>query len=269
MAVSSPFLMHGLLAVSALHLASLQPVRKAELLTFATSCEQQALPSFRHMLPAVPPTDVDAAFAFSTLVVPYIIATGTGDARIPRLDDDRPHWFLAIRGLLALLATNWVALTRGAFGPLLACRVLPGSYGAHPEDETLARICALLEPTTASSRRDERELGECRQALEQLRRIWALLLSPCGFFAVQNVIYIWPGVVSQGYIQLLHNRRPEALVVLAHFCVLLKRVHSTWYWKGIGLGLMGAICDELSPVWTPWIQWAVDQPVSGNGGESY
>lgn len=261
-ALSYPFLMHGLLAISALHLAYLNPARRSELVTFASCSEQIALPLFRKMIPKVDQSNVHAIFAFSGFVVPYIIATSNGECGIPSLDNATPHWFLAIRGFLSLLSNNLTELARGPFAPVLVRTALPIAYGDNPEDAQLLKLNELLESKDSASKKHETDIKSCREALDELRREWALTCSPCRTLSAQNVVYIWPGAVSQQYLRQLYDRRPEALIVLAHYCVLLKRVDSTWYWKGIGVGLIDAINDGLSPVWRPWIRWAIDQPLS-------
>lgn len=59
---------------------------------------------------------------------------------------------------------------------------------------------------------------------------------------------------------LIYERDPRALIVLAHFCVLLKRIDHIWFLRGLGPGLLGNIWKVLGEEWRPWIQWAMDQP---------
>lgn len=72
--------------------------------------------------------------------------------------------------------------------------------------------------------------------------------------------YIWPGSVSQEYVQLVHERRPQTLVILADYCVKLKKINACWYLRGVGENLFAAIDEELGDQWKPWIQWAMSYP---------
>ena len=56
----------------------------------------------------------------------------------------------------------------------------------------------------------------------------------------------------------------RALMILAHYCVLLKKIDHVWYLKGVGEELLENIRQSLSKEWRPRIKWAIDQPVSQN-----
>jgi hypothetical protein len=72
---------------------------------------------------------------------------------------------------------------------------------------------------------------------------------------------MWPGSVSQDFVELIYERDPRALVLLAHHFVLLKRNDYVWYLRGLGTGLLENIWEALGEEWRPWIQWPIEQPV--------
>lgn len=74
LAVQFPFLMHGMLALSALHLAKLRPERRRKLITKATTNESQALPSYRSTVKNPNQENIHAIFAFSGFVAQYSLA---------------------------------------------------------------------------------------------------------------------------------------------------------------------------------------------------
>jgi hypothetical protein len=66
----------------------------------------------------------------------------------------------------------------------------------------------------------------CHQAFAELRQLFSLPFSVCGnWLDVKAAVYIWPGVISSRFVDLIYDRRPEALIVLAHYCVLLNEVN--------------------------------------------
>jgi hypothetical protein len=133
MAVSHDFLMQGLLAISALHLSTLQPHRKLELIQRATISEHLGLPSFRDFVSHDDPQNIHAVFAFAGFVVPYVTTVfgslDTLPGRIPSLDDEHPHWFFDFRGLLHMVARSWLVLKKGPFNPLLKQGDVKVDYG--------------------------------------------------------------------------------------------------------------------------------------------
>lgn len=117
------YLMHGILALSALHLATLQPDRQVEWTTKATSHETHALPAFRTAISNLSKESAHGIFAFSGLVIPYAQATASipvGPRSPGQTDNDiLPTWFYLIRGTGSLLLRTWLWLEDGPFAPLL------------------------------------------------------------------------------------------------------------------------------------------------------
>jgi hypothetical protein len=263
MAISHDFLMHGLLAISALHLSTLQPHRKQELTQRAAESEHLGLPSFQDFVSHDNPENIHAVTAFAGFVVPYLVVCGsrdTLDGRIPSLDGEHPHWFFAFRGLLQMVGRSWVHLRTGPFSPLL----VPGNptvdYARNPDDAKLARIQKLLEPSDHCSEKDLEDLTICKPALDELRRLFACRHSPMRT-QILIAIHVWPGTVSQEFVRLMGEHRPEALVILAHYCVLLKKVNSCWWLEGVGERLLMAIDRELGLDWRQWIEWPLEHPL--------
>jgi hypothetical protein len=263
MALQHAFLMHGILALSALHLSRMQPLRTRKLTFLASAHEQAALPSFRkHISQSLNLNNnnetCDAVFSFSGFVIPFILASESASmSRIPGLEDAAPHWFHAIRGLMVLLSGNWSTLSQGLYNPLLLAggTSAPVSYAHNPNDSHLVEVQNLMSSYDFA---DVQESVACQIALDELRRI----LSPCkttvGFKAA---FLIWPSMVPIDYIRLLHLKHPIALIILAHYCVLIKKIETVWYLRGLGQNLLSSIHEVLEPKWRPWLEWPMEQPV--------
>ncbi|KAL5313159.1 hypothetical protein ACEPPN_018892 [Leptodophora sp. 'Broadleaf-Isolate-01'] len=254
--------MNGLLALSALHLASLQPHRASALHISASISKQAALPSFRKSVAEGKNEDIHAVFAFSWILVPFVLAFSEGDderSKIPNFDGENPHWFFAIRGLLVLFGNNWRELAKGPFSPLLSQSSGPYTHESNPDDSQLAKVHQLLAPKDQASAEEERDLAVCRVALDKLRVVSALPYAPCKTLPSISSVYLWTGIVTDEYLQLVHARKPEALVVLAYYCVLLKKSNDIWYLRGVGENMLDAISNQLDEKWKPWITWAIQQ----------
>lgn len=114
MGLAHPFLLSGITAISVLHLATLLPHRKHEVQNLAEAHESAALPSFRASINNPNAESIHATFAYAGSVVYYIMALPEGlhagrkvnRCMIPSKDDEYPHWFQTMRGLMALLANH-------------------------------------------------------------------------------------------------------------------------------------------------------------------
>lgn len=69
-----------------------------------------------------------------------------------------------------------------------------------------------------------------------------------------NAAQEWPIRISTEYIVLLTQRRPESLVILAHYAMILHEAR--WYWAFLGAGrfLIQAIAAHLGPYWAKWLE---------------
>ena len=72
-------------------------------------------------------------------------------------------------------------------------------------------------------------------------------------------MFIWLFRILDEYVQLLNQRRQEALVVFAFFCVILKRFDHIWYMSGWSTHILGNIWYMLDEQHRLWIQWPMEE----------
>jgi len=294
--LSHPFVLSGLLSLSALHLSSLIPSRRREFLNYAISQESAALPSFRKAMVNCNPDSIDAVFAFAGNAICYVLASPRdmygGEkhqqqpdrCRLPSRNDDHAHWFIMMRGLMAFLSNNWSGIAKGSFAPLLHGDPGPVYASYNPDDEQLVKLEQLFESFDSSPTSQEEQQQPLLRplpafsssppshtlqqkttnhdpqiyhtALLELRRVFALPYTPHRTICTQTAAHMWPGSLNQDFVELIYERDERALVILAHYCVLLKKVDHVWYLKGLGKGLLESIWEVLGEEWRPWVRWA-------------
>lgn len=69
------------------------------------------------------------------------------------------------------------------------------------------------------------------------------------------VIQEWPVRISQEYIALLQQRRPEALIILSYYAVLLHWARAYWTVGDSGRFLIEATSRHLGSYWADWLEW--------------
>ena len=75
---------------------------------------------------------------------------------------------------------------------------------------------------------------------------------------VPHAISGWHVVLPSEFADVLRDRRPEALVILAYYGVLLHRARRYWICGGNGAVLVRAIARQLGPEWGPVMRWPID-----------
>lgn len=72
-----------------------------------------------------------------------------------------------------------------------------------------------------------------------------------------NMLFSWLITASQEYTSLLKQRRPEALVILAYYAVLLFRRRRNWAVASAGHILLQYIRTHLGSTWEAHLQWPI------------
>lgn len=99
--------------------------------------------------------------------------------------------------------------------------------------------------------------------LHMLRRVFVVVTTN-EIIEPQAATLSWPIIIPDVYIQMISQRNPHALVLLAHYTVLLKRNEERWWIKNKAEELLQKIVLELQRLpdaqqWMEWIQWPLGE----------
>ncbi|KAK2875589.1 hypothetical protein FQN49_001594 [Arthroderma sp. PD_2] len=272
------FLLRGILAVSALHLACLNPSRQEELALRASAHQSIAVAFFHEALNRVDPHNCVAIFAFSCIVVALTFATprppqvaGVGIETDTRIQKEIFDWFHMVRGCNSVVQTQWEPLSQSFLAPLLKKGMIHETAAAHDvcgSDKVaeLFQLCTgsdRIEGDTPDTTGSSGSRGRDREA--STAYTWAIhelvntytqvsVLMKRGQDFVP-VIFVWPIAIPQYFLVLLSEQRPEALVILAYYAALLQRVDDQWYMHGWARYLVNSIDSTLPDEWASWLKW--------------
>jgi hypothetical protein len=75
-----------------------------------------------------------------------------------------------------------------------------------------------------------------------------------------DVVSFWPIQNSFEYAELLSNWHPGALILLAHYCIVLNRVGTrSWYLEGRAASVLSTIVRRLDLTWHRYIEWPLSE----------
>ncbi|RHZ43560.1 uncharacterized protein CDV56_101857 [Aspergillus thermomutatus] len=244
LAYASEFLMHGILALSALHLAHLKPENYSRYMTNSRFHISLGLRSFRRILPSPTTDNCCALFAFSSLIMVYIYASPAESAEFDMVDtlESTLHLFKLCRGTL-VLKPFMLHVRNSSLGPLFR-----QEFGALEFDER-----QLIESDPA----EPEERNTFSQALHHLQLSFkaihnAELPLECG------MIYMWPLSVKEEFFDLLRQRRAVALVLLGFYCAQLHVFCDYWFVGRRGHLLFSSISAVLPSRLASWLDWPRD-----------
>lgn len=70
-----------------------------------------------------------------------------------------------------------------------------------------------------------------------------------------GMVLMWAYSLSKQFHADLEAFHPAALVLLGHWCVLLRIVDDTWFIKGTSLQLLEDIENKIKPDFKEWLVW--------------
>ncbi|KAB8606215.1 hypothetical protein FH972_025846 [Carpinus fangiana] len=258
MATKYPYIMHGVLAMSALHLAYLQPERSREYLAMSVEHQDVGLAVYRDYMinqSDINYDNVHSVIAYGAFTIAYAFAWPDRDQP---LVEPSPHW----RGLM-----NWAILLRGpgGLGDIMSEKrdwLLQGpmAYQVRPDipvDEGHYEV--PLSPIAEL----EFIIDDSNPNVETLRKVYNLLNEAfhksrpgTGCIGYKISVYRWVSAVPNEYLTLLCQFDPVAMVLLAHICVLIKLAsRSSWYMDGAAERTLKVV-EELLPLdMRHWMNW--------------
>ena len=253
-ALSYEFVMHALLATSALHLSFLRSSDE----TFARAAErhhESAVASMKIALVAKHPPPGDAIYAGNTLASRYAYS------RLPPAEyvlPTAPLWIPVLRGVFKTTREFFECIKGGVLLPLVASKMndncpYPGEHIEFPSslfDLSKRGISGGLDPEEDE---DDQSLEICRETTTALQHFWNQYWLVT---ARESVAFSWPATMSEGYERLISQQRPRALVILAHHCVLVESLGKEFWWaKGRGVDEIKRIEGVLEEKWKHWLDW--------------
>ncbi len=238
-------------ALAALHLTRLKPQESDYYLVLATHHQNLALPLIRSELESINEENCHAVYACGHLVTKYAFASSQSlETQVfsPGLGEVS-EFLPLVRGAFSVAehCLNWL-LAR----PLGPCKEKPlndtPDLSLNPDNALYARPLSVLRANGGGD-------GEaCCEALNSLRTLLAMDATPGQTMSTKTLVFWWPFKISQRYIELMSEGTPEALVVLAYYCIMLKKIDYFWLMKGCAARLFEQCRRDLSKYWHPHIE---------------
>jgi hypothetical protein len=147
-ACTFPFLLHGILACAALHLAYQNPGQRRELMIRGGSHQDHAMPLFGSAIANPNKDNCDVVFAFTHLLVIYSFAAEREDERLLLVEsnalDVLPSWLYFIRSGCSMLCDVWDQLEPGLVGPLISAWVIPTIFSEAEQTRLMSSLLSAI-----------------------------------------------------------------------------------------------------------------------------
>ena len=247
-----PFLLDQMLAVAACHMSVQRPQQASHYRAIASQQQSQALADFNHILANVNESNCLDVLLFSHLIALHVFwETFTPiDPHFGSFLDQLIACVRMLRGMNVVVRTWWDTLAKQPLGVIL----LQADEQQNTPKASLQE-CEPLRAMIDSADLSSASIQICHESLSHLQMYFDgenALEAPS---ASTHKAFSWLVTASEGYLDLLDQRRPEALVLLAHFAVLLHRRNKSWVIGDAGSRLLRHIRTYLGQRWDKWLEW--------------
>jgi hypothetical protein len=131
-----------------------------------------------------------------------------------------------------------------------------------PLSTALGNTCSGLLDLIKTAGLNPEHFASCEQAISALQSALGVAPSDAEGRPSINAILTWPVILCQGFTDLLRQREPHALVILAHYAALVHCRRDLWMCGDGGQFLVNLISQNLGDEWADWLIWP-NQVVSG------
>ena len=255
-AIAHSYLMHTILAVTASHIGTLRSGKSDYYRWLSTSHQAKALSEVKPVLERVNAENCLPVLLFAHQVGIQSFHEIFTDKRLKTSFRDFLSGFVhsigLMRGTYAVIHPWWSTLIDTEMGRIMADFQRSHSYHGK---ETITLYNLL-----SSSNLTEKDNEICRQSVISLQRQFdeARDLSD-DHLATPSTVFAWLMTASSEFLALLSNARPEALVILAHYGVVLQLRRRSWVIGEAGRFLVTSICAYLGNEWQAWLEWPRSQ----------
>ena len=259
LACSHPFLMHSLLAISCLHLARRSMDRQDYYQMIAAEHQSKALPAYRSIVSDLARSRDEqkarAMVAFATLVPIYAVLSPPAD--FPLSDGGRVLGH-TIEAFSLLRGVTEVVGVLGVYPVVSRARAVASDIelSLNPEDAHLALLNPLISRDLGVLPSGANDTSQAiSTALHLLRSCFAMLFVASKPVSIKRTLTLWVESISYTYLEAVSELQPGALIILAHWCIMLKRADMLWYLQGCAKNILSAIHGALNEEWRARIAW--------------
>ena len=259
--------MHGVLATAALHLAYLIPEQQDKYEYVSAQHQDLALGPFRRAMSQITTENANHLFAFSTLLLVLNYASSRSSSILLPASEGTSlnsvlNLVVCLRGCASIFNAARPHVTAGPFGSLIRNESLMEAASntetryPHDEDhESLDYLSThLLKLPSVKSSTTVEEMEAYTDAVIRLRKSLAACSQTSDPILMRSFCSMWAANVSDTFIRLLSEQRTPAFIIMAHYCLLLKKTEMCWYMEHRALELFEGVQQIVTDEWAVYIE---------------
>lgn len=245
-----PFLLRGILAISAAHLAHLYPGTNDKHLLQSSTHINIALREFQSQLVHLGDDPVLPLFPLACLLVIHNFAA------VKLRESDYIDAFLSsvqlVKGVGIVLRARWDVFENCELSPLIAAGIMQDI-----DTEVLEFVHLREKVCQCMHGAPEVERAACLTAIHDLQVVYSSIRERKQGKSALAILLNWPLKLPTRFVDMVSERHPVALVILAHLVVVLQPVGHVWWLSAWDAKLLENIMAHLDGEYHAWLTWAM------------
>ncbi|KAK0450492.1 uncharacterized protein EV420DRAFT_737289 [Desarmillaria tabescens] len=251
----SQCLLNAILAISALHIYHMNST-SPQYASAASNYYNQAKIGIHNADDVDSTTDVNAVLVAMCIISRYEFASSA--AIFPYPGD----WYITLQETHINIAKNRTEYQGRVMHSLLEAMAPPHLPTCLKEPFPLALSTILNSPQDVEELRDASVRTSYQESIYLLQEAWRAPFNRC--------VGLWWYMMSNTFFRLLTEEKPRALIILAHYCVMMNHIAQTgpwWVQKKWG-DEAARIVSMLDACWEPCLRWVSGQLNRGRDSQA-
>jgi hypothetical protein len=259
--LATPYLMHEVLALSALHMSHTKSGEAKHYREAALALQNQALSLFSASMDESANRQPLPMLMFASFLGLHALAETVLHAELEADDflDNFVTYLDLHRGVHTITNGSWSSLTQSNIFPVSSRTQSSPAVAPSTSQEQITRIADQLKNLLDHADMNATSESACRDAVAHLTFVYQHAYINESALEDQEqplgIIWAWPILLSGTFTSLLMKRKPEALIILCHYAVLLHQRRHMWLIRDGGRMLIKAITRFLGTYWKQWLVW--------------
>jgi hypothetical protein len=252
LALQFPWLLHAVLAISARHLAVIKPESSSLYLSEAFQLQNEAINIFNTERLRIDETNCSAALLFSSILGRHMLVDSLAglesDGSV--LLNSYCQYVQIHRGLRAIASDSWQLLSESEIWPVLLFAGIQ-----RPRTARGTELTDLRRWIQESQGLDQEALEVCLEAVNLLQVGLDEIRTSKAHLRQYQMAFIWSVCNPAKFNELVKQRLPQALVILAHYAALLHHAREIWQIGDAGYRFLHMVCNALGPGYGSQLWW--------------
>lgn len=257
------FLLHAVLALASLHLSRIDQTLRETYLQQAGKHHDAGISLFRNDIQNIDETNYEAVLFFAAILNPYSTAISMSAIDANHALDSILQSFALTRRLRPMVWQFHSTVLASRFIRLIP-KDTQGIDWERTELPVNTELVKLRKFSDVVQQLYPPDILEAYgSAIRLLDLVFEQVASQLPNLPSHALVKMWVHMVKPRFLELLSERQPGALIIFAHYGVLLKRIDHYWFLEGFAEQVLH-IADTFVPgEWKSWLDWPREQICAG------